>query len=66
MGTSVAEQTKVDMITPLSCFGAILRGSPSERKTHAGKYGELTPLRQRGGGGDGLPLTQSVNRRLLC
>jgi len=27
------------------------------RKTHAGKYRELTLLRQRGEGGYGLPLT---------
>ena len=27
------------------------RGSPGAGKPHAGKYGESTPLRQRGGGG---------------
>nr|VFK79807.1 MAG: hypothetical protein BECKSD772D_GA0070982_10672 [Candidatus Kentron sp. SD] len=37
--------------------GAITRESPGTRKTYAGKYGELTPLRQRGGGGFCLPLT---------
>jgi hypothetical protein len=31
--------------------GAISRGSPGAGKPHAGKYGELTPLRQRGGDG---------------
>jgi group II intron reverse transcriptase/maturase len=31
--------------------GAIPRGSPSARNTHAGKCGESTPLRQRQGGG---------------
>ncbi len=30
---------------------AIARGSPGDCKSHAGKYGELPPLRQRGGGG---------------
>jgi hypothetical protein len=34
-----------------------LRGSPGARKGHAGKYGEWTPLRQRGGsGGNASPL----------
>ena len=37
--------------------GAIVRGSPGDCKSHAGKYGELTPLRQRGGSGYGLSLT---------
>nr|VFK21853.1 MAG: hypothetical protein BECKLPF1236A_GA0070988_103211 [Candidatus Kentron sp. LPFa] len=37
--------------------GAITRESPGTRKTYAGKYGELTLLRQRGGGGESLPLT---------
>ena len=32
-------------------------GSPGVRKTHAGKYEELTSLRQRGGAGYDLPLT---------
>ena len=31
------------------------RGSPGARKTHAGQYGELTPLRQREGGGQDIP-----------
>lgn len=30
-------------------------GSPGARKTHAGKCGETTPLRQRGGRGSPLP-----------
>lgn len=34
-------------IAPLP--GAISVGSPGARKLHAGKYGEFTPLRQRGG-----------------
>ncbi len=33
------------------------RGSPGARNTHAGKYGELTPSRQRGGGGWKTPAT---------
>jgi hypothetical protein len=43
------------MLFPYS--GAILRGSPSTGKLYAGKYGELTPLRQRGRGGYDLPFT---------
>ena len=37
---------------------AMRRGSPVARKTHDGQYGELTPLRQRGGSGwqSGHPL----------
>jgi hypothetical protein len=31
-------------------------GRPVARKSHAGKYGELTPLRQRGGRGFPSPL----------
>ena len=31
--------------------GAIARGSPGDCNSHAGKYGESTPSRQRGGGG---------------
>ncbi len=42
-------------------FGAIMRGPPSARKTHAGKYGELTPLRQRGGSGMASPLPTAQN-----
>nr|VFK79020.1 MAG: hypothetical protein BECKSD772D_GA0070982_10332 [Candidatus Kentron sp. SD] len=42
--------------------GAITRESPGTRKTYAGKYGELTPLRQRGGGGFCLPLTHYGRR----
>lgn len=30
---------------------------PGARKTHAGKYRELTLLRQQGGAGESLPLT---------
>jgi hypothetical protein len=46
--------------------GAIARGSPGDYNSHAGKYGESTPLRQRGGGGLGFPLTRSVRwNRLL-
>jgi len=37
------------------------RGSPGAGKPHAGKYRELTLLRQRGGGGSGLPLTHCVS-----
>ena len=40
-----------------SSQGALSWGPPGVRKTHAGKYGELTPWRQRGGAGSGLPLT---------
>src|SRR5512133_3108029 len=35
-------------------------GSPGARKGHAGKYGELTPLRQRGGGGTPPPYPLAV------
>ena len=43
------------------------RGSPGAGKPHAGKYRELPLLRQRGGGGQDIPLTsalptQSVDR----
>jgi hypothetical protein len=34
-----------------------MREPPGAGKPHAGKYGELTPLRQRGGAGESLPLT---------
>jgi hypothetical protein len=50
VGTKEGEETN-------SSSGAISSGSPGGRKTHAGQYGELTPLRQRGGAGHGLPLT---------
>jgi hypothetical protein len=40
-----------------SPYGAISLGSPGARNSHAGKYGEVTPLRQRGGAGYDLPLT---------
>jgi len=45
--------------------GAISVGSPSDCKSHAGKYGESTPLRRWGGAGCGLPLTRCVSRRAL-
>ncbi|MBW1691184.1 MAG: hypothetical protein JRJ70_10630, partial [Deltaproteobacteria bacterium] len=41
-------------------FRAISVGSPGAGKPHAGKYGEWTPLRQRGGAGESLPLTLST------
>jgi hypothetical protein len=40
-----------------SSQGALSWGPPGVRKTHAGKEGALTPWRQRGGAGYGLPLT---------
>ncbi len=46
---------------------AIARGSPGDCKSHAGKYGELTPLRQRGGGGltaSLLPATDLIATRV--
>jgi len=42
-----------------SSSGAIVGGSPGDCNSHAGKYGESTPLRQRGGSGYGLSLTLS-------
>jgi hypothetical protein len=39
-------------------------GSPGVRNSHAGKYGELTPLRQRGGAGYDLPLTHWLLPRM--
>ena len=48
-------QGKVRIRTPRN--EAMSWGSPGVRNSHAGKYGELTPLRQRGGAGYDLPLT---------
>ena len=41
--------------------GAIAMASPGARKGLAGKCGELTPLRQRGGRGVALSLTHSIH-----
>src|SRR6266853_3247235 len=42
------------------------QGSPGARKRHTGKYGELTPSRQRGGGGgNASPLPTSPPPRGL-
>ena len=35
-------------------------GSPGAGKPHAGKYRELTRSRQRGGGGQVIPLTSAL------
>ena len=48
-------------VKPCSLMWARHRGSPGAGKPHAGKYRELTPPRQRGGGGSGLPLTHCVS-----
>ena len=39
----------------ISKINSVIRGVAHARKTHRGKYGELTPLRQRGGRGTPLP-----------
>jgi hypothetical protein len=48
---------------------AMRRGSPVARKTHDGQYGELTPLRQRGGSrwqsGHPLPYPLSEGHRIF-
>jgi RNA-directed DNA polymerase len=46
-----------------SSHGALSWGPPGVRQTHAGTYGELTPWRQRGGAGYGLPLTHWLHQR---
>ena len=38
-------------------------GVAHARKTHRGKYGEVTPLRQRGGGGAPPPYPLKEERR---
>jgi len=55
VGTREGEETN-------SSSGALSSGSPGVRKTHAGTYGEVTPWRQRGGAGYGLPLTHWLRR----
>lgn len=35
-------------------------GSPGARKMPAGKYSELTPLRQRGGAGNPVPYPRGI------
>ncbi len=41
------------------------RGSPGAGKPHAGKYRELPLLRQRGGGGQDIPLTSALPTQTL-
>ena len=42
------------------------RGSPGVGKPHAGKYGELTPSRQRGGGGWMKPPASALPTQTLA